>query len=920
MGTKDKVKKTTKKLKNNRQRKEKFSIPLIPYDDELNQSQSFGEKRKQYNTSYRTSTNSLNNQSRITQSSYFFVSPIYGKLEDKSTYPQTTSNGSIDKQYDFLRDKKRLNNTEFKKKHGSDFYEFSLRKNKMGSNKGENQPTNEQNKDRVITKDPSQKKSSTTIKQTPNKQDQPFSLNSEANSKLKQNNEKKKDKKPEERNTSNYKDQSKSNLRDLSISNQKSKKIRKHNEEQALNVIFEEEFELNEEDSVLTSYNGSSDKTFFNDFKTPHIRNHEFEFEMTEYDEEVRQSDESMNHFGHDDANPFKYFEVDDNKEETFLEEGEHLFNPPLDSEDDEPIYKDEFIFKVDFNDGKNSEFEEDSFGSDDHTFEDVNKDLNNELDSGKTRKQNSKRQQHLNLSENDYDNDDDWSYDNREYDKVNQNQTTSNKNDDSHNKDNHVQFSSYELSSYQLPPISLLKEGQKNHKNDIDWIHQKMTELDETLQSFDLDAKTIDFTQGPTVTRLEVKLAPGIKVSKITSLQDNIKLGLAVNELRIEAPIPGKNTIGIEIPNVNKQFVCMRDIFDTPKFQSYKSPLKVVLGLDITGEPIYSDISKMPHGLIAGSTGSGKSVCINNIIVSLLYNTKPDEVKLILIDPKMVELAPYNNIPHLLTPVITDPKTATASLKWAAEEMDRRYSVFARVGARDIKAYNSKRKNSNEQLEKIPYIVIIIDELADLMTVAAQDTEESILRIAQKARAAGIHLILATQRPSVNIITGNIKINIPTRIAFKVQSLVDSRTILDESGAEKLLGKGDMLLLENGMPEVMRLQGSFISDDEIDQVTTFICDQLEPKYAFTKDSLVKSQAEKTIDHDDELYDEVARYLIDCGEASASRIQRRFSIGFNRAARLLDIMEQNGIVSPSPGGSKPREVLISLNDYKKLTS
>ncbi|MEE6452286.1 DNA translocase FtsK [Gottfriedia acidiceleris] len=466
----------------------------------------------------------------------------------------------------------------------------------------------------------------------------------------------------------------------------------------------------------------------------------------------------------------------------------------------------------------------------------------------------------------------------------------------------------------YELPELDLLVEPPIEQFNDGDWVEDQKQLLQETLHNFNVGAKVIAATQGPTVTRFEVQPDPGVKVNKITNLQDDIKLSLAARDIRIEAPIPGRSAIGIEVPNKESKPVYLRELVSQDKFLQSESPLTVALGLDIGGEPVYADISKMPHGLIAGATGSGKSVCINSILVSILYKAKPHEVKLILIDPKMVELAPYNHIPHLISPVITDARAATAALKWACEEMDRRYDLFAHAGARDIKRFNDLAKKKGAYNDELPYLVIIIDELADLMMVSPGDVETYICRIAQKARACGIHLLVATQRPSVDVITGIIKSNIPTRIAFTVSSQVDSRTIIDIGGAEKLLGRGDMLFLDNGKSQAIRLQGVYVSDDEIEHVVEIVKDQQKPNYLFNQEELVaKADAQ---DVDDELFEEAVEFVIDQKGASVSMLQRRFRIGYNRAARLIDLMFDHGIVS-NQNGSKPRDVLItSLEEFR----
>ena len=463
------------------------------------------------------------------------------------------------------------------------------------------------------------------------------------------------------------------------------------------------------------------------------------------------------------------------------------------------------------------------------------------------------------------------------------------------------------ELPYYHFPSIHLLSAPVVSESDD-EWLDQQGFMLNETLLNFNVRAKVVNITQGPAVTQFEVQPEPGVKVNKITNLTDDIKLCLAAQDIRIEAPIPGKHTIGIEIPNRKSRAVPLREILESRAFIESESPLTVALGLDITGAPVVTDLRKMPHGLIAGATGSGKSVCINTMLISLLYKATPQDVKLLLIDPKVVELAPYNNIPHLVSPVITDVKAATAALKWAVEEMDRRYELFAHTGVRDLQRFNKKAEEAGEYAKKLPYIVIIIDELADLMMVSPAEVEESICRIAQKARACGIHLVLATQRPSVDVITGLIKANIPTRIAFSVSSQVDSRTIIDTNGADKLLGRGDMLFLENGSSKTVRLQGTFVSDEEIEEVVDFVKKEQEPQYLFVQeDLLAKAQLS---DERDELFVEACEFVVYQNAASTSSLQRRFHIGYNRAARLMDMLESNGIISEARG-SKPRDVLMT---------
>ncbi len=463
---------------------------------------------------------------------------------------------------------------------------------------------------------------------------------------------------------------------------------------------------------------------------------------------------------------------------------------------------------------------------------------------------------------------------------------------------------------AYTVPPLSLLNPSPQATEDDEDFTLEQKSLLEETLSNFNVSANVVGIVKGPSVTRFELQPAPGVKVNKITSLSDDIKLSLAAKDIRIEAPIPGRNAVGIEVPNLKSMPVFISRIIESDKFLEHPSPLAVALGMDIGGEPIVADIKKMPHGLIAGSTGSGKSVCINSIIVSLLYKASPEQVRLLLIDPKVVELAPYNHLPHLVTPVVTDAKQATAALKWAVEEMEKRYTAFAEAGVRDIERYNLTTD------EPLPYIVIIIDELADLMMVSPQDVEDCIIRIAQKARACGIHLLLATQRPSVDVITGNIKANVPTRLAFAVFSQIDSRTIIDQSGAERLLGRGDMLFLESGTAP-LRLQGNYVSDDEIERVTQTIKKQRKPNYLFSKEDL--EQTAQSYDMgDDPLYHEALLFVADQGQASASALQRRFRIGYNRAARLIEMMEGEGHVAGQSGG-KPRAVLITREDAQALT-
>ncbi|WP_245833111.1 DNA translocase FtsK [Oceanobacillus timonensis] len=457
--------------------------------------------------------------------------------------------------------------------------------------------------------------------------------------------------------------------------------------------------------------------------------------------------------------------------------------------------------------------------------------------------------------------------------------------------------------------PLHLLNDPvTKSTEEDEEWLQEQQDLLEETLKHFQVKAKVVKATQGPSVTRFEVHPEMGVKVSKIKNLADDLKLNMSAEDIRIEAPIPGKNTVGIEVPNRHPEMVGLQRIIESDDFKDSSSSLNVALGLTIEGMPKVIDINKMPHGLIAGATGSGKSVCINTILVSLIYNASHEDVRILLIDPKMVELAPYNGIPHLVSPVITDVKAATQSLKWAVAEMEDRYDRFVNEGVRDIGKYNQKMLREGRKDKKMPYIVIVIDELADLMMMSPQDVEDAISRIAQKARACGIHLLLATQRPSVDVITGLIKANIPTRIAFSVSSQVDSRTIIDSSGAEKLLGRGDMLLIENGAGKSVRLQGPFVSDEEIERVANYAKSMAEPQYLFEQEDLLEQI--QVDEEEDNLLEDAIEFVLDQNSASTSSLQRHFKIGYNRAARLIDSLEQRGIIS-GQNGSRAREVLIT---------
>ena len=477
----------------------------------------------------------------------------------------------------------------------------------------------------------------------------------------------------------------------------------------------------------------------------------------------------------------------------------------------------------------------------------------------------------------------------------------------------------------YEFPPIQLLSEGnERGIKGGKKAIADNATKLQKTLYSFGVSAKVENVSVGPAITRYELKPAEGVRVSKIANLADDIALNLAAESIRIEAPIPGKQAVGIEVPNKETQVVHLRDILETDTFMDYKSKLAFALGKDVAGNEVVTDIAKMPHVLIAGSTGSGKSVCINTLITSIIYKAKPSEVKLVMVDPKVVELSVYNGIPHLLIPVVTDPKKAAGALAWAVQEMVNRYGLFAQKGVRDIKGYNEAIEKEGSA-EKLPQIVIIIDELADLMMVAAKDVEDAICRLAQMARAAGMHLVIATQRPSVDVITGIIKANIPSRIAFAVSSQVDSRTILDMVGAEKLLGKGDMLFYPSGAPKPTRIQGAFVSDKEVEKIVDFLKSNGEVQYSEDilesiekSNSTDKEKKKKKSDDDvDELLEDAIQTVIETGQASASFIQRRFKVGYARAGRIIDQMEARGIISGYEG-SKPRQVLMSKERWQEL--
>ncbi len=466
----------------------------------------------------------------------------------------------------------------------------------------------------------------------------------------------------------------------------------------------------------------------------------------------------------------------------------------------------------------------------------------------------------------------------------------------------------------YHFPSLDILAKGKGSQSNGEE-VAQNAMMLENVLSNFGITAKVVNATQGPTVTRYEIEPAPGVKVSRIVNLTDDIALNLAAQHIRMEAPIPGKSAIGIEVPNKTTEAVHLRDVLDCSDFKDARGGIPVGLGKDIAGKPVITDLAKMPHLLVAGTTGSGKSVCVNTLISSILFSRKPEEVKLLLIDPKMVELSIYNGIPHLMAPVVTDMKKAAAVLSWAVREMEARYKAFAASGKRDIKSYNEAHPKA-----AMPLIVLIIDELADLMMTAPDDIEESISRLAQMARAAGIHMVLATQRPSVNVITGSIKANVPSRISFAVGSQIDSRTILDMAGAEKLLGKGDMLFAPIGANKPIRVQGAFISDDEVEHLVEFVKAQREPEYddTVTQEAEKETEKESSEENDiyrDELLERAVNLVMESGQASVSMLQRRFRIGYTRAARLVDTMEDLKIVGPSMG-SKAREILMSPEQAK----
>lgn len=465
---------------------------------------------------------------------------------------------------------------------------------------------------------------------------------------------------------------------------------------------------------------------------------------------------------------------------------------------------------------------------------------------------------------------------------------------------------------NYKLPSLDILNDPPQSQSVSKKTVQEKGKLLEATLRNFNVDAKVTQIRIGPAVTQYEVQPAQGVKVNKIVNLSNDIALNLAAKDIRIEAPIPGKSAVGIEVPNEHISMVTLKEVLSEAKPTTNK--LEVALGRDISGEPITAELNKLPHLLVAGATGSGKSVCINGIITSILMNAKPHEVKLMLIDPKMVELNVYNGVPHLLTPVVTNPQKANQALQKVVSEMEKRYDLFQHVGARNIEGYNQFIERTNQEMEEkqaqLPYIVVIVDELADLMMVAGKDVESSIMRIAQLARAAGIHLIIATQRPSVDVITGSIKANIPSRIAFAVSSATDSRTILDGGGAEKLLGRGDMLFLSRDSSKPTRIQGAFLSDGEVETVVQHVVGEQTANYVKEMEPDEPTEASE-MESEDALYKEAYLFVVEEQKASASLLQRRFRIGYNRASRLMDDLENNGVIGPQ-SGSKPRQVLVDI--------
>ncbi|MBN1353125.1 MAG: DNA translocase FtsK 4TM domain-containing protein, partial [Candidatus Omnitrophica bacterium] len=469
-----------------------------------------------------------------------------------------------------------------------------------------------------------------------------------------------------------------------------------------------------------------------------------------------------------------------------------------------------------------------------------------------------------------------------------------------------------FQKKPYDFPSLDILRDPPEGDGIFIqDNLDENSRILEETLRDFDIEAKVVDVSKGPIITRYELEPARGVTINRISALSDNIALAMKAVSIRIVAPIPGKGTVGVEVPNPKATFVYLKEILNSKKFRDTASKLKLALGKDISGAPIVTDLDDMPHLLIAGATGSGKTICVNSLITTLLYNASPEELKFLMVDPKRVELAVFNDLPHLLAPVVTDPKRVSSALNWVVNEMERRFELFAGLGIKNIGGY--KKREISEKLPILPYIIVIIDELADLMLVAQQEVENMITRLAQLSRAVGIHMVIATQRPSVDVITGVIKANFPARISFKVASKVDSRTVIDMNGAEKLLGKGDMLFIEPGNPKPIRAQGTLVTDEEIARITTFIKSQRKPEFEEDIIKGIEKPQFKTFEKD-EVYEEAVKLVIQTRQASVSMLQRRLGVGYTRAARLVDMMESEGIVGPYQG-SKPREILIdSLDD------
>ena len=869
-------------LMRNMKKREKFIQPLIK-DDEIQpkDTESFFSIVKNKNKAKKREEEPRN----------YFISPMRGRVPDRSTFP-IYSRGNVSKQYDFIRPKEKQKEPEFRSNYG----EFLIFRPSQSNRQHPSEPVNEEvTRMDHQTNDHSNHQNQLQPQQhTPHQQEKsssPFIFTEH----ITFGNERK-----DEPSQTVYHEES---LQSKDTTQAPS--LRPNRRRQTVNVLYEEEIELSHDRSVITSYDENHNQFYFGDYEKYHLNQNDFMNDtMNEQHKNIHVTDYSGHHpeVLREIKEIFSDVTMDTNSNQDKIYDYEENINLQSNSNVDENVNKtsvpnrQEPIF-----------FEENlDFSTLEETRIPVRKKEAMDNSFQTTRTLNSNPQQKFKDLKHELDQalNELTSEDVKEPQVVNSASVEPEADND--------------LTNYQFPPLELLNPSSEFETDQSSWAESQMQVLDETLESFGIPAHTVDYTIGPSVTRFEVEPEPGTKVSRITSLTDDIQLRLAARDIFVKAPIAGKSTVGIEIPNIETRMVNLREILESPSYQNIKSPLKIALGLDIAGEPVFSDISAMTHTLIAGSTGSGKSVCINSIIVSILYNALPSDVKLVLIDPKKVEFAQYRDIPHLLTPVINDPKEATATLKWLTEEMDRRYDLIESVGARDIRSYNIKRSRNMDELPKLPYIVVIIDELADLMMVAMNEVEDYIQRIAQLARAAGIHLIVATQRPSANVITGTIKTNIPSRIAFRVASQVDSRIILDTGGAERLLGKGDMLFIENGKSHMIRVQGSFISDDEIERITDFCRMQAKPNYQFFGEDLVEQNNSTVIEYEDELFDDAVRFVIEMGEASASRLQRHFKVGYNRAARMIDMMEQMNIIAPHTGGSKPREVLISLDEYERM--